>query len=223
MSGTTYTPSYTVDLVSLPSTTPAATAKPVSVKPKAQPKPVPEKKVSKPDESVAPKEVLEEFKPSGGDEAARLERRKKIEELEMETRRLYETFTSEDAGVTEESQPGETSADLPPATSAPAGVSGNQNSIRFRAYYDLIWAQIRASWVLPEGVTSGTKLLTKARISIAPDGTIEQFWIEKKSGNDYYDQSVLRAISRAKHLPPLPEELSGSPFEVGLNFKYPPE
>ena len=95
MSGTTYAPSYTVDLVSLPSTTPAASAKPAPSKPRIKPKPIPEKKIPEPAEPVAPEEVHDEIQNTGGDEAARLERRKKTEELEMEVQRLLESITSE--------------------------------------------------------------------------------------------------------------------------------
>lgn len=225
MSGTTYAPSYTVDLVSLPSTAPAPVpaAKTTPPAPSAKPKPAPEKKVAKPAEPTPEPSVRpEEIKPSGGDEAARLERRRRIEELELQARQLYESFTSEeDAGAQEGGPPAEATAAGPPVTGSPGGRDGAPASIRFRAYYDRIWAQIRSSWVLPEGVTSSTSLVTVVGIRIAADGEIEQFWIEKKSGNDYYDQSALRAIRKANPLPPLPEELSSQPLEVGINFRYP--
>ena len=222
MSGTTYAPSYTVDLVSLPSPTRATIAKPAPSKSRTQPKPVPEKKVLKPTESSSPEKLLEEIKPSGGDEAARLERRKKIEELESETRRLYESFTSEEKITTEEEmQPAEKTVVGPPVTSTPTGGNDIPANIRFRAYYDRVWAQIRSSWVLPAGVTSKVSLLTIIGIRIASDGEIEQFWIEERSGNDYYDQSALRAIRKANPLPALPDELSDAPLEVGINFRYP--
>lgn len=219
MSGTTYAPSYTVDLVSLPSTTPAASAKPAPSKPRIKPKPVPEKKIPEPAESVAPEEVQKEMQTSGGDEAARLERRKKIEELEMEARRLYESYTNEDIPTEDQARPTDTTAVGPPMTNATAGGNDITANIRFKAYYNRIYEQIRSSWVLPEGVTSRVSLITVVRIRIAPDGKIEQFWIDERSGNDYYDQSVLRAIRKASPLSPLPDELSDTSLEVGLNFR----
>jgi len=222
MSGTTYSPSYTVDLVSLPSPKPAAVAKPAPAKPKPVPKPVAENKVAKPAAEPPPLEVQKEMQTSGGDEAARLERRKKIEEMEMEVRRLYESFTSEEDITTEDhTQPVETDAVGPPAVNASAGGNNTPSNIRFRVYYDRIWAQIRSSWVLPEGVTSRVSLTTVVGIRIDVDGEIEQFWIEERSGNDYYDQSAIRAIRKANPLPPLPDELSDAPLEVGINFRYP--
>jgi colicin import membrane protein len=220
MSGTTYAPSYTVDLVSLPSTTPAASAKPAPSKPGIKPKPIPEKKIPEPAEPVAPEEVQKEMQTSGGDEAARLERRRKIEELEMEARRLYESFTDEEGASTEDRvYSEETSAVGPPVTNATTGGNDTSANIRFKAYYDRIHAEIRSFWVLPEGVTSRVSLITVVRIRIAPNGEIEQFWIEERSGNDYYDQSVLRAIRKANPLPSLPDEMSDTSLEVGLNFR----
>ena len=220
MSGNTYTPSYSVDLVSLPSPKPAPAAKPAPAEVKTQPTPTVEKKIPKPAESSPPVKIREELKPSGGDEAARLERRQKIADLEMEARRLYESFSSEEDITTEDrTQPDETGAVGPPVANAPTGGNDVPSNIRFRAYYDRIHAEIRSFWVLPEGVTSRVSLITVVRIRIAPNGEIEQFWIEKRSSNDYYDQSVLRAIKKANPLPSLPDELSDTSLEVGLNFR----
>ena len=207
MSGTTYTPSYSVDLISLPAPKPAPVAKPVpvvktapkEVKKQSQPA---ETKPAKPTAAPPPLETLEELKPSGGDETARLERRRKIEGLEMEARRLYESFSSEENITTEDrTQPDETGAVGPPLANAPTGGNDITANIRFKAYYDRIWAQIKSSWVLPEGVTAKVSLITVVRIRIAASGEIEQSWIEERSGNDYYDQSALRAIRKANPLP----------------------
>lgn len=232
MSGTNYAPSYTVDLVTLPAPRPAPVKSPAAevkqapkeVKPKPEPKPQPppEKKTSKPAAAPPPPETVREFKPSGGDEAAQAERRKKIEELQREAQRLYESFTAEEPAPAPESlQPAEIPAASESGAKSPGGGTNAPNDIRFRVYYDRIWAKIRSSWVLPEGVTAKTSLLTVVSIRIAADGKIEEAWIEKKSGNEYYDQSALRAIRKANPLPPLPEGVSGSTLEVGINFRYP--
>jgi TonB family protein len=221
MSGTIYAPSYTVDLVSVPAPTPAASAKPAASRPRTQSKPAPENKVQKPAESAPPKEIREEIQQSGGDEAARLERRKKREELEMEIGRLLESFTSEENTVTEDRVgPAQTSAVGPSVTDAPTGGNDVPSNIMFRAYHDRIWAKIRSSWV-PQGVTSEISLIAVVGIRIAVDGEIEQFWIEERSGNDYYDQSAIRAIRKANPLPPLPDDMNDEPLDVGINFRYP--
>ena len=86
---------------------------------------------------------------------------------------------------------------------------------------DRIWAQIRSSWVVPEGVTSSVSLITVVGIKVAPDGQIMEFRVEKSSGNTYYDQSAVRAIRKANPLPPLPGDMGQEPLEVGINFRYP--
>jgi len=132
--------------------------------------------------------------------------KKEMEKLEAEARRLYESFTAEESSGPEASS---------------AGGGDLSSNIRFRTYYKRIWAKIRSSWVLPEGVTSTASLLAVVGIRIAEDGGIEEFWIEERSGNEYYDQSVLRAIRKANPLPPLPKDLRGEPLEVEINFRYP--
>jgi TonB family protein len=226
MSGTTYAPSYTVDLVSLPAPKPARASKPApAAKPapseiKTPAKPV-VKKEPRPAVSSPPLDIEKEIKPAGGDEAARLERRRKTEELESDIKRLIESYTTEEDVTTGESvQPAETDVDAPPVTSTPTGGNDAPSNIRSRAYYDRIWGRIRSSWV-PQGVTSEISLIAKVGIRIAPNGEIEQFWIEKSSGNDYFDQSALRAIRKANPLPALPDDISDTSLEVGINFRYP--
>lgn len=239
MNGITYSPSYTVDLVTLPgSPTPATSAPKASapapaVKPEEPKPPVkePEPKVTKsaPAAPAEPVERNQTVKPSGGDEAAQIERRRRIEELEQEARRLYDSFTADSSSspepVSGSSEQVETSASQPAAGTgsggSPGGQAGKAADLRFRAYYDQIWGLIRSSWVLPEGVATEGKLLTVVGIRIAPAGDIEQYWIEKKSGNDYYDQSAIRAIRKSNPLPALPEDLGNAPLEVGINFRYP--
>jgi len=246
MSGTTYSPSYTVDLVTLP---PAPAAKPVkakaakavAVKPKAQP-PKTSKVEKKPVAAAMKKETVEEspfttepVKSKLGDEAAireSMERKKKLDELEKQAASLYESYSREDESIdsnlTDTVSPSGTANDVT-EEGAPndsvTGVTGTSKGgpsadIRFRAYYDRIWSQIRAAWVVPEGVVASEEdLLTVAGIRISTTGVIEDQWIERGSGNIYYDQSALRAIRKASPLPPLPQDLDDKSLEVGINFR----
>lgn len=231
-----------------PAPVPAPAPK-VTPKPEAKP-PVPpaapvKKPAAAPVEKPAPpppQTVSKEVKPAGGDEAAalRLERKRRIEELEQEARQLYESYTGE-RRETEEAAPPTTAAGQEegtgpvgvPSGSAGAGGTGEITgsgfgggggqtvNIRFRAYFDVLWSRIRSSWILPEGVATKDKLLTVVGIRIAPDGEILEYRIESGSGNAYYDQSAIRAIRKSSPLPPLPEELGNEPLEIGVNFRYP--
>ena len=230
MSGTTYAPTYTVDLVTLPPS--PAPSKPQAAPPAPQPapKPAPEKpKAPEPAKKAAPpaqpplvEKKVDEVTQAGGDEMARQERRRRIQELEQETRRLYESIKEGERGAPESGAAvQEPAPTAPAATGAPAGGRSSASDLRNRAYYDRIWSQIRAAWVIPEGVISQASLVTVVGIRISPAGDIKQSWIEKKSGNDYYDQSALRAIRKATPLPPPPEGMADGDLDVGVNFKYP--
>ena len=236
-----YTPSYTVDLVSLPPS-PVRTqpAGPAAAQPRAEP-PRAEAKAAQPaakkpqapaapSRTAQPTPVREQTRDREGEEAARVraDRLRKLEELEQETQRLYESIRS--AGNSAAGSPAEvrpsTSSGAPAKTAAvggqagPVGGSGAPSDLRFRAYYDRIWSQIKSAWVLPAGVAAREQqLLAVVRIRIAPSGVIEHYWIEKASGNVYYDQSAIRAISKANPLPPLPYEAGNKPLEVGVNFR----
>jgi colicin import membrane protein len=99
------------------------------------------------------------------------------------------------------------------------GASSGVMSIKFKIYYNLLWQRIRSVWVLPEEALGGKKNLeTIIAIRIARDGQIEDIQFEKKSGNPYLDESALRAIKKANPLPPLPSDVEGDKFDVGVRF-----
>lgn len=92
--------------------------------------------------------------------------------------------------------------------------------LRYRVYYDAIWRRIREAWVLPEGIVKGASIEMTVALRIKRDGFIESYWVEKGSGNVYFDQSALRAIKKAEPLPPPPEDFREEIFEIGVRF-YP--
>jgi TonB family protein len=51
-------------------------------------------------------------------------------------------------------------------------------------------------------------------------GQVSRLAIEKSSGNTYYDQAALRAITEANPFPPLPEEFVGQTLRVHLGFNF---
>jgi colicin import membrane protein len=106
-----------------------------------------------------------------------------------------------------------------PGESGSGGASSGVMSIKFKLYYNLLWQRIRSVWVLPEEALGGKKNLeTIIAIRIARDGQIEDIQFEKKSGNPYLDESALRAIKKANPLPPLPSDVEGDKFDVGVRF-----
>ena len=222
MSGTTYSPSYTVDLVSLPAakkSVPNKKAKTsaIPVVKTKQPKAVVEKS-----EQIIPPEKLKIPDSSVGDEASEIDRKKRIRELEMKAQKLFEEFSvsREDTSSSDISVPEELVERTSAAGSSLAGGAGQPSDLRFRVYYDRIWTQIKASWIVPEGVAAARSgLVTVIGIRITPSGIIEEFWVERKSGNIYYDQSAIRAIKKSKNLPPPPSDMGSEEREVGINFR----
>ncbi len=79
-------------------------------------------------------------------------------------------------------------------------------------YYSLVETKIRQQWIYPE--TLATDLETIISIRVAKDGSITIEKVEKGSGNQLFDRSVLRAITMASPLPPPLKEM-----EIGLRFR----
>jgi TonB family protein len=59
-----------------------------------------------------------------------------------------------------------------------------------------------------------------AVFEIARNGQVSKLAIEKSSGNPYYDQQALRAISEANPLPPLPAEFPEPMLRIHLGFNF---
>ena len=59
-----------------------------------------------------------------------------------------------------------------------------------------------------------------AMFEIQRDGRVSGLAIEKPSGNPYYDQAALRAITEAAPFPPLPADFSGPVLRVHLGFNF---
>jgi TonB family protein len=231
LSGESYSPSYTVDLVSIPGP-PAATSKPAArapapavKKPEKKAEKAPVKKAAAEKPVALPRDNKAEPVPYEGDEAARSDRQKRLDDLERKAQELFEQFSVRDAVPAAGSQAetaDETESDSPATIGVPGGSGGGQagrpSNLMYRAYYDRIYAHIYAVWNPPKSVSKDSKIVTVVGVVISPNGSIEQHWIEKKSGNIYYDESVLRALSAANPLPPIPAELGNDTMEVGLKF-----
>ncbi len=86
-------------------------------------------------------------------------------------------------------------------------------------YNGLIVYHIQKNWAFSEQLVRGqVNLETLVGIKILPNGEIEDIWIDKKSGNQYLDESAIRAIKKSNPLPPLPREIGLYDYKVGLRF-----
>jgi len=59
-----------------------------------------------------------------------------------------------------------------------------------------------------------------AVFEIARNGQVSKLAIEKSSGNQYYDQQALRAISEANPFPPLPAEFAEATLRIHIGFNF---
>ena len=91
--------------------------------------------------------------------------------------------------------------------------------IRLNEYYNEIWAKIKKGWTIPENLSVKKEDWEAIVIlTIERDGKLQKSWFEKRSGNNLYDQSTVRAIKRAEPFPPLPKEWSEKTLEIGIRF-----
>jgi colicin import membrane protein len=223
-----YSPVYSVRLVSAPPTpapaveeiakpavkAPAPEASPAVEPPKVKERPKPVSLNPVPKETAEQKiagaiERIRQRKQSESIDSAieRIRSEKDARQLDSAIERIRKRVTISSSGAVE--------AD----TGGTGGASSAVMSIKFKIYYNLLWQRIRSVWVLPEEALGGKKNLeTIIAIRIARDGQIEDIQFEKKSGNPYLDESALRAIKKANPLPPLPSDIEGDKFDVGVRF-----
>lgn len=97
--------------------------------------------------------------------------------------------------------------------SGAGGIPGERGGVGSDPYYAIISEMIWSQWVYPALESSGLEVIVF--IKIDRKGNIVSQEIEKTSGNTLFDQSALRAISKANPLPPPP---IGTETEIGVRF-----
>lgn len=91
--------------------------------------------------------------------------------------------------------------------------------IKLSDYYNEIWAKIKKGWTIPENLSVKKGDWEPIIIlTIERDGRVQKSWFEKRSGNNLYDQSAVRAIKKAEPFPPLPKEWGENTLEIGIRF-----
>jgi TonB family protein len=91
--------------------------------------------------------------------------------------------------------------------------------IKLSDYYNEIWAKIKKEWTIPENLSEKKGDWEPIIIlTIERDGRVQKSWFEKRSGNNLYDQSAVRAIKKAEPFPPLPKEWGENTLEIGIRF-----
>jgi colicin import membrane protein len=91
-------------------------------------------------------------------------------------------------------------------------------NMKMRVYYSLIWSKVRQEWALPEGILHDDNLVAVIDAKILRNGNVDDVSFEKRSGNRYFDESVIKAVRKASPFPPLPEWIKDNYIEVGVRF-----
>jgi colicin import membrane protein len=100
-----------------------------------------------------------------------------------------------------------------------SGFEGEGIGSAKEVYNGLIAYHIQKNWAFSEQLARGqSNLETRVGIKILPNGEIQDVWVDKKSGNQYLDESAIRAIKKSNPLPPLPREIGVYDYKVGFRF-----
>ncbi len=109
--------------------------------------------------------------------------------------------------------------DMTARLSTPSGgMSDSDLNRRMGVYYAVLWNRIRSQWALPADLTRGQALEAVVHARILRSGEITGLEFEKRSGNRFFDESVLRAMQKAAPFPPLPEWIPDRMIDVGIRF-----
>jgi colicin import membrane protein len=97
--------------------------------------------------------------------------------------------------------------------------SGPRTIEAIKIYQAEIQYQIQKNWAFSQQLAGDSSDLEAVlAIKILRNGEIEDIWFDKKSGNNYLDESAYKALVKSNPLPPLPEAYIGSSYKIGLIF-----
>jgi protein TonB len=100
-----------------------------------------------------------------------------------------------------------------------ASLSFEVSDFPFTWYLSIIQRKVTEKWVQPSrGIEPS--LSVQVLFEIARDGQVTSYKVERSSGNQWYDQSALRAVIEANPFPQLPEGFAGQSLRVHLGFDY---
>jgi colicin import membrane protein len=97
------------------------------------------------------------------------------------------------------------------------GLSGGNTALRI--YQMEVEFLIKSNWNYPDELASRKDIEAIVVLKVKRDGTVLDTDFEKPSGNNAFDQSVLKAIEKSKpQIPPLPEGYNKRNEEFVINF-----
>jgi len=105
-------------------------------------------------------------------------------------------------------------------TPTPPGGGGTEAERRLKArrYVEQIDRLVQSQWAFPRDIPLPPGIEAVVHVTVLADGAVTGLGFEKRSGNRYFDESVLKAVRKASPFPPLPEGLGGGRLEIGIRF-----
>ncbi len=98
-------------------------------------------------------------------------------------------------------------------------MKGGELSQALMLYRALVNEKIESNWALPERSSRGKgKLEAVVVVRVRRDGTVFDIQFEQKSGDSYFDDSVLKAVLKSKPFPPFPDIYSPKEEEIVIRF-----
>jgi TonB family protein len=98
-------------------------------------------------------------------------------------------------------------------------MKGGELSQALMLYRALVNEKIESNWALPERLSRGKdKLEAVLVVRVRRDGTVFDIQFEQKSGDSYFDDSVLKAVLKSKPFPPFPDIYSPKEEEIVIRF-----
>ncbi len=84
-----------------------------------------------------------------------------------------------------------------------------------------IESKIKENWVYPSALVDLEKKDLEAVVilKVKKSGEIVKFWFKKKSNDDIFDNSVIKAIKKSNPLPPFPEGYKKRYEEIEVHFR----
>lgn len=109
-------------------------------------------------------------------------------------------------------------ADAPVAATARGGGNtlGSICQVQMSIYYDEIGGRVRGAWAYP-GLDR--RLETDIGIRLSRGGELLGSWIQQRSGDQLFDDSVKRALLKAAPFPPLPACYKEPEIQTILEFR----
>src|SRR5262249_16178116 len=117
--------------------------------------------------------------------------------------------------------PAQAPSETATATTGPTGEASHGTAVisaEEAAWRARVREKMKGIWVVAPGFRTQT-LETNFIVTLAAAGNIVASRITKKSGNPWYDESIERALTRVKTLPP-PPEAGDWPFQWKLEDSF---